>query len=144
MRAYYGSRAPGPRADGTAILVVSDDRGDYPLPFVDQWEHSRRFYDDHAPVPDSPDSRRHDWGYGGSGAADTAASILADHLGEPAPRPLVQKFKWGHVAGLPRAERWVITSAEIQGFLDRHAALLERQRALVAEYQQFKQQDSSR
>lgn len=136
QKVYQGSRS-GDRGDATAILVFAPNR-EYPLPFVDQWEHGRRVYDDHSPRPDTPESRRHEWGYPGAGAADTAASILADYLDEPAPRRLVQKFKFEHVAGLPRTGRWVITGGQIQAFLDRHQALLAEERREAAEYQQFK------
>jgi hypothetical protein len=139
-KVYTGSRAPGRGAGGTAIIVTAPRR-EYPLPFVDQWEHGRRAYDDHSPVPDSPEYRRHEWGYRGSGPADTAASILFDYLGEPAPRSLVQKFKAEHVATLPRWARWTITGQQVQAFLDRHAALIARERAAVAEYQQFKTEE---
>jgi hypothetical protein len=137
MKTYLGSRAPGPGGGGTAITVATDDGGEYPLPFVDQWEHGRRCYDDHSPTADSPESRRHEWGYPGSGPADTAASILADHLGEPAPRPLVQRFKADHVSRLPRAGRWEITGDQIEAFLARHRTLIDRERALAAEYRRF-------
>lgn len=41
-----------------------------------------------------------DWGYGGSGPADTALSILWDHLGVEPPTETYQAFKWQIVARL--------------------------------------------
>lgn len=68
-----------------------------------------------------------EWGYGGSGPADLALSILADFLGEnPTPNQLYtgnckcwrlhQKFKQEFIAGLPN-DTWVILGSEISGWL---------------------------
>jgi hypothetical protein len=57
------------------------------------------------------------WGYGGSGPADTALSILWDLLGA-APAPwLYQAFKDDTVAKWPQDTGWSITEAEIRGWL---------------------------
>jgi hypothetical protein len=84
------------------------------------------------------------WGYGGSGPADLALSILADHLGERRLMPrqhafearalraiertrafrLHQQLKWDLIAGLPQDEAWQITGAEIDGWL---MGLVDRQ-----------------
>lgn len=42
-----------------------------------------------------------EWGYGGSGPADLARSILADHLGYLPPAALYQNFKANVIAHLP-------------------------------------------
>jgi len=63
----------------------------------------------------SPDG--FNWGYGGSGPADLARSILWDHLGtEPAP-VLYQDFKFHFVSGWK--DVWEITSEEIQNWIDK-------------------------
>jgi len=43
-----------------------------------------------------------EWGYGGSGPADLARSILADVAGLKVADALYQDFKWAFVSGLPR------------------------------------------
>jgi hypothetical protein len=74
------------------------------------------------------------WGDGGSGSADLALSILADHFGElqrlarpqSFARPyfqtvertrawrLHQQFKADYIAGLPQGQAWQITAGEIE------------------------------
>jgi hypothetical protein len=62
------------------------------------------------------------WGYGGSGPADTARSILADHLGW-VPHPAVyQQFKEDIVARLPPT--WSLTSDDIAATVSRIAVAL--------------------
>ena len=64
-------------------------------------------------VRHSPDG--FEWGYGGSGPADLARSILADVLGRiPAPA-LYQAFKFDHVATW--GNEWSITEDEIRAWL---------------------------
>ena len=56
------------------------------------------------------------WGYGGSGPADLALSILAHYLGDPeAVDSLYQQFKWDVIANL--GDHWVLTGAEIAAWL---------------------------
>lgn len=71
-----------------------------------------------------------EWGYGGSGPADLALSILADHFDE---RPtsddvatgrykcwaLHQDFKWEYINPAPHAG-FQITTAEIAAFVAKH------------------------
>src|SRR5262245_52035317 len=54
-----------------------------------------------------------EWGYGGSGPAQLALAILADHLGddERAVR-LHQGFKWAVIAKLDRDE-WLLSTADV-------------------------------
>jgi hypothetical protein len=64
------------------------------------------------------DLRRHspdgfEWNYGGSGPAQLALAILADHLSDDEQAlNLYQRFKWAVIAGLPR-KRWSLTSHDI-------------------------------
>src|ERR1043165_4725250 len=54
-----------------------------------------------------------EWNYGGSGPAQLALALLADHLGnDQEALNLYQRFKWSFVAGLPR-RGWTLTSKEI-------------------------------
>jgi len=63
----------------------------------------------------SPDG--FNWGYGGSGPADLARSILWDFIGaEPTPS-LYQDFKFCFVSGWK--DEWQITSEEIQNWIDK-------------------------
>ena len=91
MKRYQGIR------EGYVAEVTVDGR---PLnPRLDLWNHSPSGFE---------------WGYGGSGPAQLALALLADHLGndQEAVR-LHQQFKHAIVAGLPR-QGWVLTSLEIQ------------------------------
>lgn len=82
------------------VTVYVQDATSYPLPHV---------------VRHSPDGFA--WGYGGSGPADLALSLLVDLLGEPGRDPaLYQAFKWDVVA------RWdptcfLISEPEIRAWL---------------------------
>ncbi len=53
-----------------------------------------------------------DWGYGGSGPAQLALAILADHMDDDTALNLYQRFKWMVVTGLPK-KQWVLTSETI-------------------------------
>ncbi len=77
------------------------------------------------------------WGYGGSGAADLALAVLADHLGEAEAIPaheryshpvaglikatkawaLHQDFKRHFIAPLDQSAGWTITGAEVAAWL---------------------------
>jgi hypothetical protein len=62
MKTYEGRR------EGYAALVTVNER---PLtPRLDLWNHSPTGFE---------------WGYGGSGPAQLALALLADHLGKPGP-----------------------------------------------------------
>ena len=76
-------------AHGTKVLVATSD-GDYPLVHI---------------VRHSPDG--FEWGYGGSGPADLALSILTDAVGPELAERHYQAFKWTVVSGLP-FEGWQI------------------------------------
>jgi len=88
-----------------------------------RYEGRRRFWAtrvtvDGRPLPFRRDLRCHspaefEWGYGGSGPAQLALAILADHLGDDQEAlNLYQRFKWAVVAGLPRLH-WTLTSSQI-------------------------------
>ncbi len=54
------------------------------------------------------------WGYGGSGPAQLALAILADHLGDDEQaRELYQDFKLQVIARLPQEQGWVLTPEQI-------------------------------
>lgn len=66
---------------GGQEIIVDEDGTTYPLPHIERH---------------SPDG--FNWGYGGSGPADTALSILTDCLSEREASILYQLFKWRFVA----------------------------------------------
>jgi hypothetical protein len=59
-----------------------------------------------------------EWGYGGSGTAQLALAILADHWGDDE-RALnfYHRFKWAAIAELPGV-LWTLTSQEIDEVLE--------------------------
>lgn len=63
-----------------------------------------------------------EWGYGGSGPADLARSILAHHLGDVLPSPRVyQRFKDKVIATMARTEdgqHWEISSGHVAAQLE--------------------------
>lgn len=59
-----------------------------------------------------------EWGYGGSGPAQLALAILADHLGDDGQAlNLYQRFKWLVIAVLPR-HHWTLTAREIDAAIE--------------------------
>jgi hypothetical protein len=63
----------------------------------------------------SPDG--FEWSYSGSGPAQLALAILADHLGDDQQAlNLYQRFKWAIVARLPR-KGWILTDQVIDQVL---------------------------
>lgn len=57
------------------------------------------------------------WGYGGSGPADCALSILTDCVGEERAERWYQNFKWVFIAQIS-AEGGVITEESIRAFIE--------------------------
>ena len=134
-RGYTDQAQAGPEA---VILVYAEDRPAYKLRHM---------------IVHSPSGMA--WGYGGSGPADLALSILADHLGEADAIPaherydhdiateiqrtqawmLHQDFKWCSIAPLDQGAGWTITAAEIGAWLAPRLPEIERahreRRALV-------------
>lgn len=119
-RAYVGVVEEAERT--AAIWVQAPGRPDVPLAFVDQWEHARQFYGE--PAVNHPPGFA--WGYAGSGPADTAASILADHFGTPQPRSVVQRFKHELIAPLPEGTGFILTGADVKAWAEANQALLAK------------------
>src|SRR5258708_39621212 len=91
MKQYEGKRI------GSVAQVTVDGR---PLnPRLDLWNHSPTGFE---------------WGYGGSGPAQLALALLADHLSDDR-RALdfYQRFKWAVIAELPR-KGWTLKSDDIE------------------------------
>ena len=63
----------------------------------------------------SPDG--FNWGYGGSGPADLASSILHDLVGREAADEYYQKFKWDVIAKMAPETGWILAEAEISAWL---------------------------
>lgn len=58
-------------------------------------------------------SSEFEWGCSGSGSAQLALAILADHIGDDEQAHIFhQRFKWSVIAELPR-QHWTLTSHEI-------------------------------
>jgi hypothetical protein len=129
-KTYTGSRG-GDYGTAITVLEVGEGKGgeEYALPFVDKWEWERVNLGTVIPTADTPASRSHEWGYEGTGPADTAASILADYYGEPQPTRIVQAFKRAMVARLPRHERWTLTAAQIAGWAETNQQMIAQARA---------------
>ena len=90
MKHYSGRR------EGQAAIVTVDGRRLNPR--LDLWNHSPTGFE---------------WGYSGSGPAQLALAILADHCSETAEAlNLHQRFKWLVIAELPFRE-WILTSDDI-------------------------------
>lgn len=115
MKTYVGERPADEEIGDCRVMVVRDDgRSSYPLPHV---------------VIHSPTG--FEWGYGGSGPADLALSILADLLQEPISRVLAawrgsghsraldlhQHFKFAFIGGLDR-KGWRLTEEVIRRWMD--------------------------
>jgi len=65
-------------------------------------------------------------GYGGSGPADLAFSMLADAVGMNAAQDLYQSFKWDVIATRRSYDRWSITDADILAWKDEVLAEMRR------------------
>jgi len=85
-------------ADGSTVVVV-EQKGEKPLKHVVR----------HSPAG-------FEWGYGGSGPADLALSILTDALGAELADSCYQDFKWSFISCLPR-EGGEITGSQILTWL---------------------------
>ena len=90
MKHYSGRR------EGYAVIVTVDGRRLNPR--LDLWNHSPTGFE---------------WGYAGSGPAQLALAILADHFSDDEKAlNFYQRFKWAVVAELPGRE-WILTSEDI-------------------------------
>lgn len=94
MKRYEGYR------QGHAVIVTVDGK---PLnPRLDLYNHSPTGFE---------------WGYCGSGPAQLALAILADHFSnDEQALNVYQRFKWEVVAELPK-RRWDMTTKEIEKVL---------------------------
>mgnify|MGYP000088416523 CR=1 FL=1 len=63
-----------------------------------------------------------EWGYGGSGPAETAWVILSAVFDKDTADDLYQHFKWEIVAGLPR-QGWAMTVQEVMDWVREKIAL---------------------
>jgi hypothetical protein len=101
QKIYQGYSEDDGSAIGPSAVFVQTEDGQ-----LSRLKHEQRH---------SPDGLS--WGYSGSGPADLARSLLADHLGfipEPA---IYQAFKRQHVARWDQGKPWQITTEEIETFL---------------------------
>lgn len=95
----YSGKLSNEKVGGQTILVTRDHRRYNELKHI---------------VRHSPDG--FNWGYGGSGPADTALSILADCIGIDKANKFYQDFKWDFVAGW--GNEWSITEKEIKEWVE--------------------------
>ena len=95
MKTYEGRR------EGHAVIVTVNGR---PLnPRLDLYNHSPTGFE---------------WGYSGSGPAQLALAILADHLADDRQAlDMYQRFKWVVIAELPRKGSWALTDQVIDQIL---------------------------
>jgi hypothetical protein len=104
-KTYRGYNEGGHTASAHLVTVTSSR-----LPDGSEMEEMLEHRVRHSPTGFS-------WGYGGSGPADLARSILWDFLGnEPAPW-LYQAFKFAFVARWPQEGSWSLTAEEIRQWL---------------------------
>ena len=96
MKIYKGKRIHPKDGYISAIKVTVDGK-----PLRDHVYHS-------------PDG--FNWGYGGSGPADLARSILWDYLGVKPTKGFVYSFKCDFVSGWK--DKWEVSSKEIQDWID--------------------------
>jgi hypothetical protein len=90
MKRYEGHR------QGYVVIVTVDGRRLNPR--FDLWNHSPTGFE---------------WGYGGSGPAQLALAILADHCGDDKQAlNFYHRFKWKVVAEFPH-RCWSLTSGDI-------------------------------
>lgn len=100
MKTYRGFKDGSVTVDGKSLD-----------PRLDLWNHSPTGFN---------------WGYGGSGPAQLALAILADHLGDD--RQAIrfhQRFKWNVISYLPFGQPWTLTSTQVDealGSLPKFAA----------------------
>ena len=98
MKVYSGIR----EKSGNIVTVTSDGVSSALNPRLDLRNHSPTGLE---------------WGYGGSGPAQLALAILADHLSDPAlAQNLYQDFKFNVVARLT-SDQWLLSSNDVENAL---------------------------
>lgn len=107
--------------------LVYDQTGELDVTPIRPLRDVRLWRERGAACADVPHYRRHsegfEWGYGGSGPADLARSILAYFYGPAVAEALYQRFKWDVVARIPRGVReYVLPAEQIAGWVDAAAA----------------------
>lgn len=124
---YRGYSEDDGSAMGPETVFVQDEQGT-----VTRLKHEVRH---------SPDG--FSWGYGGSGPADLARSILADHLGYVPPPAVYQEFKRHYVARWEQGRPWQLSSVEIEDWLaqSKHQEQLDQHLAWVREEMELRQLD---
>jgi hypothetical protein len=96
-----GQKQYAGRREGHTVIVTVDGRRLNPR--LDLWNHSPTGFE---------------WGYDGSGPAQLALAILADHCtDEERALNLYHRFKWAAVAEFPHRS-WTMTSQEIDEVLN--------------------------
>lgn len=104
MSRYVGTIAEGGDSSSAHTVTVEYAPGDVRL-----LDHKCR----HSPTGFS-------WGYGGSGPADLARSIMWDYLDEEPHPACYQAFKFAFVARWAQDEGWAITTEDIDRWLTSH------------------------
>jgi hypothetical protein len=127
QKRYRGYSEDHGSAMGPAAVFVEAEQG-----IVTRLEHAVRH---------SPDG--FSWGYSGSGPADLARSILADHLGYVPPPTVYQEFKRYFVARWEQGRPWQITSSQIAEWLDQSGSheTLRQHLAWLKEDEELSQPD---
>jgi hypothetical protein len=124
MKTYIGRRVlvtgAAPGCTETTVVINEDGR-QRDLPYV------HKFAGDPGWTPPGRLDPTFEWGYAGAGPADTAASILTDHLGYTPLPTIVQRFKADVVGRLDR-DGFRLPETEVAGWCTRHADLLEDDR----------------
>lgn len=110
MRTYRGFRVRkggDTSVDGTVIVENGDDLGPLPMTALARSKSPSGF----------------NWGYGGSGPAALAHSLLADVAGLPIADDQYQYFKSEVVAVWPQERDWKYTETEIREWLAAKGAM---------------------
>lgn len=105
--AAYGGRRTD---EGCVVCRVEADGGEHPLDLrLDLWSHSPTGFE---------------WGYPGSGPAQTALAILADAVGDELAQGLHQQFKR---AFLVRADQagFRLSADEVERWVEEHRGKLD-------------------
>lgn len=101
-RTYHGyNRSGNPSSSHLVTVDLGDGQGERLL----------------APAPGPVKSSEYSWGYAGSGPAETARSILFDHLGEEVHPACYQAYKAQVVARWPQDGDWSTTGSAITDWL---------------------------